>query len=99
MEWEHAKLLSADQIVSLFVWDHYPIRHEAGGPDEPWNLRPMLIRAHRDRTAKVDIPEIAKIKRVTRAQEEFRARLLAKDRGEEPKPSKWGSRPMRRKPC
>lgn len=75
---EHAKLMSADQIISLFQFDHYPIRHEAGGPDEPWNLVPRMIVPHRIKTAKIDIPEAAKIKRIVPAEEEFRRRMLAK---------------------
>ncbi len=92
--------MSAEQIISLFAFDHYPIRHEAGGPDEPWNLQPRLILEHRIKTATVDVPEIAKIKRVTKKQEEFRQRLLAKAFAEDfpntwgnPKRS-WPSRPM-----
>src|SRR5689334_19306018 len=74
--WEHAKAMTSDQMFSLFQFDHDPIRAEAGGPALPWNLVPRLIRAHRRKTAKVDVPEIAKIKRVAKAEEEFRRRLL-----------------------
>ncbi|KRQ99236.1 hypothetical protein [Bradyrhizobium valentinum] len=94
---EHAKLMSADQIISLFQFDHYPIRVEAGGPTEPWNLDPRLILEHRIKTAKKDMPEIAKIRHVTDAEAEFRARLLAKDRGERRPKGRWPSRPMRRR--
>ena len=90
--WEHAKAMTSDQIISLFHFDHYPIRAEAGGPALPWNLVPRLIRAHRRKTAKVDIPEIAKIRHVIAAEAEFRARLLAKDRGEPRPPSRWPKR-------
>lgn len=89
--------MTAHQIISLFQFDHCPIRHEAGGPDEPWNLEPRLIVPHRVKTATIDAPEIAKIKRVTKDQEQFRAMLLLKDRGEAKPKSRWGSRPMRRK--
>jgi hypothetical protein len=75
---EHAKLMSAEQINSLFQFDHWPIRHEAGGPTEPWNLTPRMIPEHRTKTAKIDIPEAAKIKRIGPAEEAFRARMLAK---------------------
>lgn len=92
--WEHAKQMTSDQIISLFQFDHYPIRHEAGGPALPWNLVPRMIRAHRIKTAKIDQPEIAKIKRITEEQAAFRERLLAKDRGEQKPRSKWASRPM-----
>ena len=92
---EHAKQMSADQIISVFQFDHYPIRAEAGGPTEPWNLDPRLIRAHREKTAKGDIPEIAKIRSISKAEAEFRTRLLAKDRGDPRPPSRWPKRKIR----
>lgn len=95
--WEHAKQMSAEQINSLFQWDHYPIRHEAGGPSEPWNLVPRFIPVHRIKTATVDQPEIAKIKRISKAEEEFRQRMLTPPPDREPRKSKWPKRPMRRK--
>lgn len=61
---EDALRLSEDQILSLFQWDHYPIRKEAGGADAHYNLQPLLIVEHRTKTATVDQPQIAKIKRV-----------------------------------
>ncbi len=89
IEWRHAQNMSATQINSLFQFDHYPIRHEAGGPSEAWNLVPRMIREHRVKTAKIDVPQAAKIKRISREQEAFRQRLLAKDRGEEKPKSRW----------
>lgn len=103
IDWEHAKQMNANQIISLFHFDHYPIRHEAGGPDEAWNLQPRLIAEHRVKTAKVDVPEIAKIKRISKKQAEFRARMLAKAFAEDfpntwGKPKKrWPKRPFRRR--
>lgn len=94
--WDDSKLMTAAQIASLFQFDHYPIRHEAGGPAEPWNLVPRLIAAHRVKTAKIDIPEAGKIKRVSREQEEFRARMLKPRDQREQKRSKWPKRPMRK---
>jgi len=58
----------------------------------PTNLVPRLIRAHRRKTAKRDLPEVAKIRRVTAAEAEFEARLLAKDRGEPRRESRWPKR-------
>lgn len=75
---EHAKLMTAEQIISLFQFNHYPIRHEAGGPAEPWNLDPMLIAAHREVTATVDIPQAAKAKRIVRSQARHAAVMQAK---------------------
>jgi hypothetical protein len=95
--WEDAKAMSDDQIISLFEFDHYPYRAEGGGPDEPWNLEPRLIRAHRIKTAKKDAPEIAKIKRVLAAEDDFRRRLLAKAKGEPRPPSRWPKRKLGQK--
>lgn len=103
IEWEHAKVMSTSQILSLFDWDHYPIRVEAGGPTEAWNLVPRFKPVHRIKTAKIDIPEIAKIRRITKKEQEFRDRLLAKGFAEDfpntwsAKKTRWPKRPMRRK--
>lgn len=75
---EHAKLMSDDQIISLFHCDHDPIPHAEGGPAEAWNLTHRLIAAHREKTAKVDVPTIAKGKRLRRNEAEGSNRLLAK---------------------
>jgi hypothetical protein len=53
---------------------------------------PRLIRAQRCKTAKRGLPEVAKIRRVTAAEAEFRARLLAKDLGEPRRKSRWPKR-------
>lgn len=73
------KELSEDQILSLVQWDHDPIPHTPpyNGPDEHFNLTPRLIVAHRVKTATVDVPRIAKGKRVSDKEEAFRARMLA----------------------
>lgn len=83
---EHAKLMSDDQIISLFQFHHYPIRHEAGGPDEAWNLEPLLIAEHRQVTATIDAPQIAKIKRIQDVRDNGR------------KPSSLRSAPFRKAP-
>jgi len=92
---EHAKEMTPDQIISLFQFDHYPIRAEAGGPTEPWNLDPRLIPGHREKTAKRDIPEIAKIRRVSAAEEEFRRRMLTPKDQRTPHRSRWPKRKWR----
>lgn len=74
---DEAVLLSEDQVLSLVHWDHTVIPHAEDGPDVFWNLGPALIGGHRVKTATVDVPGIAKRKRVSKAHEEFRARMLA----------------------
>lgn len=82
---ETAKKLTADQIISLFNFDHYPIAKWMGGCDEPWNLRPMPIMPHREKSAKYDTPNSAKADRVTEEHERFRKVMLAKSgQGEAP---------------
>jgi hypothetical protein len=94
---EHAKLMSAEQIVSLFQFHHHPIPHEAGGPDEPWNLDPILIMAHRKETAKVTVPQIAKTRHLIAAQEEFRRKVLERPCGaKRERTGRWPNRPMRK---
>jgi len=75
---EHAKQMTAEQIISLYQFDHHPNRKRDGGPDEPWNLTPRLIQAHRWKTATVDAPAMAKDKRIARKQAEHKARMAAK---------------------
>lgn len=73
--YEDGKQMSADQIISLFHWDHDPVPYAEGGPDEPWNLTPRLINAHREKTRKRDVPRIAKNKRIKRKHDRHVERL------------------------
>jgi len=59
-----AKLMTEDQIISLYQFDHN-ILHETKHPDRDkwWNLEPLLIRAHRKKT-KRDAHVIAKGRRI-----------------------------------
>ena len=75
---DEARALSEDQVLSLVVWDHYPIPHAEGGEDTHYNLTPLLIASHREKTAKIDVPGIAKRKRISKAHEEFRRNLLTR---------------------
>lgn len=85
--WDDAKQMTADQVLSLWAWDHYPRRHVDGGPDVHWNLVPRFIGEHREKTAKIDIPEIAKGDRIRDRLAEFNARMAAKDAGD-PRPQR-----------
>ena len=76
-----AKLMTASQVCSLYAFDHYPVRHEDGGPDEPWNLVPRLIAAHRRKTAKIDRPQSAKGARLRESLAAFNSRISAKVTG------------------
>lgn len=62
--YDDAKLMTEDQIISLYQLDHN-ILHETGNPDRDkfWNLTPMLIQTHRQKT-KADAKIIAKSRRI-----------------------------------
>jgi hypothetical protein len=62
--YEHAKLMTEDQIISLYEVDHC-ILYESGHPDRDkfWNLTHLLIRAHREKT-KQDAGIIGKGRRI-----------------------------------
>lgn len=87
-----AKLMTAEQLNSLYQW-HHNMRHAEDGGDHFSNIEPMLIAPHRERTAKIDAPEIAKNKRIDKAHKDFQRRMLAKyTTGEKREPSRrWGS--------
>ena len=82
---EHAKLMHPEQILSLYNFDHYPIRHADGGSNHPSNLRPLLIGAHREKTAKHDAPDMAHERKVKDRHQEHQ-RVMA---GGEPSRSRW----------
>jgi hypothetical protein len=83
--YDDAKKMTADQLISLYEFDHgifYETEHE--DRDKFWNLAPLLIRTHRAKT-KLDLSAIAKSKRLRRANEEFHkswAKLEARQREE-----------------
>lgn len=92
ISYEEAKKLTADQIISRFEFDHYPVKvfdqaaiSAAGMFDinQPANLTVRHKREHREKTAKVDQPAIAKTKRITKKEAERNLRNLLRQ------PSRW----------
>lgn len=75
---EHAKLLTADQVISLYQRDHYPIRVADGGTDEPYNLTWRLRAEHKRKTATVDQPELGKQRRIRAREHEHKEALELK---------------------
>jgi hypothetical protein len=75
---EHAQLMTAHQINSLWQFDHYPKRYVDGGTTHPDNLRPLSIMEHRIKTSKIDVPQIRKADRVVRRSQASANRMLAK---------------------
>lgn len=89
--YEHAKLMTEDQVLSIFHFDHWPIRKTDGGPDAHWNLTPRPLPEHRKKTAEIDIPQIAKADRIVKRRNGTR-----KPRQKIPsRPFSKGHRPLR----
>lgn len=97
--YEHAKLMTADEVISLFHFDH-GIHHAIGGPHVHWNYTARMIMNHRGKTHRVDRPQIRKTGRIADAHEEFQRRVLAKSDPDQTiaesdtKKRKWPSRPL-----
>lgn len=94
---EAAKTMTAKEICSKFEFDH-AVHVAINGSNHPSNLTARSIAEHAVKTAKTDIPQIAKTKRITAEQEQFRRRLLSKTEDHTPAPArkknKIKSRPM-----
>jgi hypothetical protein len=76
IDYERSKKMAAAEIVAFFQFDHYPISHAIKPIDEAWNLRPMLLRPHREKSRK-DAGVIAKVKRLKAAADLHAARRIA----------------------
>lgn len=74
--YEYAKQMTAEQIMSLFQWDH-GILHAVEPIDEPWNLTPRLIRPHREKSRK-DTSTVAHVLNVATSQAIHEARMASK---------------------
>lgn len=90
IDYEESKSMTADQIIARFHFDH-TVAHAHDGPAEPWNLKPTPVEEHRKKTAKIDIPRIAKGKRIALKE---RQRLERRVTGERKLRSKIPSRPF-----
>ena len=86
---QQSKTMTAKQIIRRFTFDHYPIPHAHDGSDHPSNLCPRLLSDHQIKTAKIDIPMIAKVKRVSAAHKDFVRRVLAPVKHPARKHSRW----------
>ena len=89
----HGPVLDADgnRVTDLaqIQWDHSPPiqqreyckfdKDTIPAANDPEFIIPRAIEVHQDKTAKKDIPEIAKTKRLSDDQREFRRRILSKN--------------------
>lgn len=97
--YEEAKARTEDEIIGLAgEWDHYPHRHADGGPSAHYNLRPLFPQDHLEKT-KLDAKDMAKERKVRRAVDEHKQRMLLKGMGKKPikKRSSWPKRPFPKK--
>jgi hypothetical protein len=90
---EQAKKMTEADIEAMFEYDHN-IHHAIGGACQHWNLTPRLKAEHRAKTAKKDVPMIAKAKRVEASHAEFRRKMLSKTGEETAETDKKPSRKM-----
>lgn len=84
--YDDAKKMTADQIISLFNFDH-GIFHVHGGPAQHWNLTPRLIKEHRKKTAEVDRPAISRAASLREKTADFYTRCMTKPCGQKRKPT------------
>ncbi len=61
--YDEAKKMTAADIIGRFDF-HHGIPFSEGGENVFWNLTPLWREQHREQTAHVDVPRIAKNKRV-----------------------------------
>lgn len=93
-----AARVPAATIIAMFHMDHI-VLHAFDGADLWWNLEPKLVIVHQEKSRR-DTSIVAKVRRLTKAQQESRHRMLAKSSGdserERPRKQKIPSR--RKKP-
>jgi hypothetical protein len=77
---DEAKQMTAESIVSRFDFDHVEL-YALGGSIHPSNLVPRPRAEHREKSRK-DTSVVAKVKRLSKDQEDFRSRVLARAPGE-----------------
>jgi hypothetical protein len=87
--------VSAAQVIAMFQFDH-GVLHALDGSDAWFNLWPMLKPEHQEKSRR-DTGIVAKVKRVSKAQEEHRRKMLAPKVPREERPSRWGKRKMQSK--
>lgn len=92
--YDDAKALTADQLISLYHWDH-GILHGIEINDEYWNLTPILIQTHREKS-KRDTAIVAKSKRIRRLEAMHRERISLAAINTELNALKWDP-PLKRK--
>lgn len=96
---EQARHWTPEYVLGLVDWNHI-VLHAWTEDDHHANLEPLLRLDHRA-TVPGAIKAAAKTRRITKKEEEFRRRLLAKAAGElveKRKKHKWAPRKMTSRP-
>lgn len=75
---EWAKTKTPQEIIQAFECDHHPVPVALGGTNHPTNLQHTIKAEHRHKTAKKDVPAIARVKRVGKKHEAHVAAVEAK---------------------
>lgn len=69
-----ARHAAPEEVISRFHQDHI-VPHADDGTDDWWNINPLLVALHQEKTAKVDVPRIAKGKRLRAKEAEHQRRM------------------------
>lgn len=82
----------AQEVISIFEIDHVQ-HHSLDGVDSWWNLDPRIKADHQEKTRKIDIPAIAKVKRNEKKWGQFMSAIGSGTKPEKRQPkSKWPKR-------
>lgn len=85
---------TARELCAYVNFDHI-VPHAIGGTMKPQNLQPLPRAEHKEKTAKIDVPRIAKGKRLEKAHIAHKAVMEAKaGRGPAPARKAPKGRPM-----
>lgn len=93
---EHQVLMHEDQVISLIERDHWPKAKAEDGTEHFSNAWGLLIAEHREKTRKLDVPGIAKRKRI--AANEARHQAVMREKLLGPAPSFVEAPPSRPRP-
>lgn len=80
IEWDHSPALQ------LRVWDE-ATQDTIPAANDPKHIVPLWKPLHKAKTAKRDVPEVAKTKRLAKEHEAFRSRILSRECGEKREPT------------
>ena len=80
-DWSVIRDMTPEQLCGLFDWHHvsyFAWVEEAHLQNHPSIITPLYVPVHRERTAKIDIPTIAKSKRIRKKRAVHVAKMAEK---------------------